>query len=85
VSKYNPLEFEKWRKLMLGGAVVLLATTILKAAGVIDTGIFYGIGLAAGYMLLVFGFGDSFRQRRARQEAAFKKDDDARAEDDQVP
>ena len=70
MSKYNPFEFERWRKLMLGGALVLLATTILKAADVIDTGIFYGIGLAAGYMLLVFGFGESFRSRRKRMEEA---------------
>ena len=70
MSKYNPFEFERWRKLMLGGALVLLLTTILQAAGVIDTGIFYAIGLGAGYMLLVFGFGDSFRTRRKRMEEA---------------
>jgi hypothetical protein len=70
VSKYNPLEFERWRKLMIGGALVLLLTSILKAAEIIDTGILYAIGLGAGYMLLVFGFGDSFRARRAKQQAA---------------
>jgi hypothetical protein len=70
VSKYNPLEFERWRKLMLGGALVLLFTTILQAADVIETGILYAIGLGAGYMLLAFGFSDSFRSRRKRAEEA---------------
>ena len=70
MSKYNPLEFERWRKLMLGGALVLLFTTILQAADVIDTGILYAIGLGAGYLLLAFGFGDSFRFRRKRAEEA---------------
>ena len=70
MSKYNPLEFERWRKLMLGGALVLLVTTILEAADVIGHGILYAIGLAAGYMLLAFGFSDSFRSRRKRAEEA---------------
>ena len=81
MSKYNPLEFERWRKLMIGGALVLLFTTILKAAEVVDTGILYAIGLAAGYMLLVFGFGDSFRSRRKRTEEAAA----AKMEEEQDP
>jgi len=73
MSKYNPLKFERWRQLMLAGAVVLLLTTILRAAGVIDGGLIYAIGLGIGYVLLVFGFGDSFRMRRAKQEAAARE------------
>jgi hypothetical protein len=75
MSKYNPLGFERWRKLMLGGAVVLLLTTILKASDVIGSGLVYGAGLGAGYMLLVFGFGDSFRHRREQRQAALEDRD----------
>ena len=73
MSKYNPLKFERWRKLMLGGALVLLLTTILRAAGVIGPGLLYGLGLGTGYMLLAFGFGDSFRFRREQKRAAEEK------------
>ena len=68
MSKYNPLEFERWRKMMLGGALVLLLVSILRAAGIIDGGPLYAIGLVAGYLLLAFGFADSFRARRAKQQ-----------------
>jgi hypothetical protein len=69
VSKNNPREFERWRKLMVGGAVVLLLTTILKSSGTIGSGLLYGAGLAGGYILLVVGFGASFRHRREQEQA----------------
>ena len=58
MSKYNPFEFERWRKLMLGGALVLLFVSILRAAGIIDGGPLYVTGLIAGYLLLAGGFAD---------------------------
>ncbi|MGH2755922.1 MAG: hypothetical protein ACRDLB_16020 [Actinomycetota bacterium] len=65
MNKYNPLAFERWRKLMLVGALLLLVVTILKSSGAIGNGVLYAVGLGGGYALLVFGFGDSFRKRRA--------------------
>ena len=90
MNRYDPRGFEKWRQMMLGGAVILLLMNILKAADVVDTGLVYAIGLGAGYMLLVFGFGESFRNRRAKQQAAMEaqkeeaQKEDVWPEDDEV-
>ena len=73
MSRYNPLDFERWRKLMVGGALILLVTTILRSFGVIGSGVLYAFGLGGGYILLVFGFGAALRQKREQQEPGTKE------------
>ena len=75
MSRYNPLDFERWRKLMIGGALVLLITTILRSSGAIGSGVLYAFGLGGGYILLIFGFGAAFRQKREQQQPGTREEE----------
>jgi len=76
VSRYNLLDFERWRKLMLGGALILLVTTVLRSFGVIGSGVLYAFGLGTGYILLVLGFGAAVRQKREQQPGTKEEESD---------
>ena len=76
MSRYNPLDFESWRKLMVGGALILLVTTILRSFEVIGSGVLYAFGLGGGYLLRVFGFGAALRQKREQQPGTKEEEND---------
>jgi hypothetical protein len=59
---------EAWRRLMLGGALILLTAAILRAwldEDFPDGGLF--IANFGGYLLLALGFAQFFRDRRKRR------------------
>jgi hypothetical protein len=59
---------EPWRRLMLGGALILLTAAILQAwleEDFPDQGLF--VANFGGYLLLALGFAQFFRDRRNRK------------------
>jgi hypothetical protein len=58
---------EPWRRLMLGGALILLAASVARAGlkgGFPDSATF--VANFGGYLLLALGFAQFFRDRRKR-------------------
>jgi hypothetical protein len=60
---------EAWRRLMLGGALILLSAAVLQAwlgEDFPDQGLF--VANFGGYLLLALGFAQFFRDRRNRRK-----------------
>lgn len=74
--------FETWRKLMIAGALLLLAGSVMDAmrGGAPDDSLLRTLANGVAYGLLFAGFGLAMRRRmanqRLRDEAASRSEDD---------
>ena len=82
--------FETWRKMMIAGAVILLAGSVMDAmrGGVTDDSLARTLANGIAYGLLFAGFGLAMRRRMSNQrerDAAASAAATNEAADDQVP
>ena len=67
--------YEKWRKIMIGGALLLLAIAVAKAITDVPRPV-VTFGYMAGYAILAYGFFLSMRERRGIQGPPPSKEED---------
>ena len=71
--------FETWRKVMIAGALLLLALTVADAVVEGHPARWISIPISiAGYVLLMFGFVLAMRRRREAQEARAARERESR-------
>ena len=62
-SRRQRRPFEKWRKIMIGGALLLLVIAVTKALVEVPDSV-VTFGYMTGYAILAYGFFLSMRERR---------------------
>jgi hypothetical protein len=73
-SRRQRRPYEKWRKIMIGGALLLLAIAVAKAITEVPRPV-VNFGYMAGYAILAYGFFLSMRERRGIQAPPPKDED----------
>ena len=72
--------FETWRKIMLGGAVLLLITAVFSPPGTGNTSLWFRISSIVGYAMLMAGFALAMKRRRELTQLRIEKEKQAARE-----